>query len=87
MYEGIKFYDDMNGEEELDKEEVIAARKLEMQFLKKIGVYSKVDKSEVQKHDGKAITSRLIDTDKGQGAYRSRLVGREIKKYKRQLSI
>ena len=30
LYEGVKFYDDMNGGEELDKEKVIAARRLEM---------------------------------------------------------
>ena len=49
-----------------------------------MGVYSKVDNSDVQKHNGKVITTRWIDTDKGQGAYRSRFVGREIKKDKRQ---
>ena len=52
-----------------------------MQFFKKICVYSKVHKSEVKKSkDGKIITVRWIDTDKGQGVYRSRMVGREIKK-------
>ena len=35
LYEGVKFYDDMNGGEELDKEKVIAARRLEMQFFKR----------------------------------------------------
>ena len=85
LYEGVKFYDDMNGGEELDKEKVIAARRLEMQFFKKMGVYSKVHKSEVKKSkEGKIITTRWIDTDKGQGAYRSRMVGREIKNDKRQ---
>ena len=44
MHEGIKFYEDVNGGEQLDKDKVIAARKLEMQFFKKMGVYSKVDK-------------------------------------------
>ena len=83
MYEGIKFYDDMNGGEELDKDKVIAVRKLEMQFFKKMGLYSKGDKSYVQKHNGKVIITRWIDTDNRQGAYRSRLVGREIKKDKK----
>ena len=55
-----------------------------MQFFKKMGVYSKVDKSEIKKNHGKVITTKWIDTDKGQGVYRSRLVGREIKTDKRQ---
>ena len=56
-----------------------------MQFFKKMGVYSKVHKSEVKKSkEGKIITTRWIDTDKGQGVYRSRMVGREIKNDKRQ---
>ncbi len=84
MYEGIKFYDDVHGGEELNKDEVIAARKLEMQFFKKMGVYSKVSMSEVKGAPFKIITTKWADTDKGQGAYRSRLVGREIKKDKRQ---
>ena len=34
MYEGIKFYDDVNGRQELDKDNVIAAMQLDMQFLR-----------------------------------------------------
>ena len=84
LYEGIKFYDDLNAGDELNKEKVIEARKLEMMFFKKMGVYSKVDKAEVKNKGGKIITTKWIDTDTGQGVYRSRLVGREIKMDKRQ---
>ena len=84
MCEGIKFYDDVNGGEELDKKKVVEARKLEMQFFKKMGVYSKVSKDDVKEKAGKIITTKWVDTDKGMGKYRSRLVGREIKKDKRQ---
>ena len=84
LYDGVKFYDDLNAGGELDKNKVIEARKLEMQFFKKMGVYTKVHKSEVRANGGKTITTKWIDTDKGHGVYRSRLVGREIKMDKRQ---
>jgi hypothetical protein len=83
LYEGIRFYDDVNGGEELDKDKVIEARKLEMAFFMKMGVYSKVSKDEVKKMGGKVISTKWLDTDKGH-IYRSRLVGREIKRDKRQ---
>ena len=84
LYRGVTFYDDVNGGLELDKDKVIEARKLEMQFFMKMGVYSKVDRSEVAKAGGKVISTKWIDTDKGGGRYRSRLVGRELKFDKRQ---
>jgi hypothetical protein len=83
LYEDIKFYDDVNGGEELDKDKVIEARQLEMTFFKKMGVYTKVDKDEVKQKGGKVISTKWVDTDKGH-IYRSRLVGREIKRDKRQ---
>ena len=84
MYSGIAFYDDVNGGQRLDKRKVIQARRLEMQFFKKMGVYSKVSKSEVKKAGGKIISTKWVDTDKGDGKYRSRLVGRELKFDNRQ---
>ena len=72
MYDGIACYDDLNEGEEFDKETVIAARRLEMQFFKTLGVYLNVNKKEVQKCGGNVITIRWIDTEQGQGVYRSR---------------
>ena len=36
LYENVEFTDDVNGGNALDKDKVIAARRLEMQFFKKI---------------------------------------------------
>ncbi len=55
-----------------------------MQLFKKMGLCPKVSTSEVKGVPLKIITTKWVDTDKGQGSYRSRLVGREIKKDKRQ---
>ena len=56
-----------------------------MAFFRKMGVYAKVDRSEVKQRQGKIISTKWIDTNKGakdSPNYRSRLVGREIKKDK-----
>ena len=48
-------------------------------------VYTKSDRSEVKQRQGKIISTKWIDTNKGtkdSPNYRSRLVGREIKKDK-----
>ena len=64
LYHGMGFYDDVHGES-LEKELAIQARKLEMDFFRRMQVYSKVDRS-VAKHLGaKVITPRWIDTNKG----------------------
>ena len=83
LYENVEFTDDVNGGNALDKDKVIAARRLEMQFFKKMGVFEKVDRKEVRSSGGKIITTKWVDTDKGHGGYRSRLVGRELKRDKR----
>ncbi len=41
LYEGMEFHDDVKGGK-LDKELMIRARKAEIEFFKKLGVYSKV---------------------------------------------
>ena len=58
LYKDVTFYDDVNEGKELDKDMVMKARKLEMKFFKKMGVYKKVDKSEVKRQGGKLITTR-----------------------------
>ena len=79
MYRDMEFYDDVKGAW-LDKEEVVKARRLELEFFRNMGVYKKVAAAEARGH--KIITTRWVDTNKGddQGKdYRSRLVGRELK--------
>ena len=41
LYENVEFTDDVNGGNALDKDKVIAARRLEMQFFKKMGLFEK----------------------------------------------
>ena len=87
MFRDTVFVDDVNGGDELDKNLVIEARKTEMEFFKKMAVYCKDPKSEIKRQGGKIISTRWIDTDKGNRGNpncRSRLVAREIKKDKRQ---
>ena len=77
LYSGLDFIDDLTGEP-LEKETLIAARKLEMDFFKKRGVYRKVLRQQWMK----TISTRWIDTNKGDDQrkdYRARLVGRELK--------
>ena len=84
LYEDMIFTDDVHAGKTLDKETVIKARRLEIEFFKKMKVYQKVPKEMSQ--GKKVITTRWVDTNKGdehQPEYRSRLVGREIKYNKR----
>ena len=71
LCEKVEFTDDVNGGNALDKDKVIAARRLEMQFFKKMGVFEKVDGKEVRSSGGKIITTKWVDTDKGHGGYHS----------------
>ena len=61
---------------------VIEARRLEIEYFKKMGVYRKVRREEAQRLGAKVTTTKRLDANKGDGTvpnYRSRLVGREIK--------
>ena len=60
MYSDVEFYDDVNGGNQLDKEGVVAARKLELGFFGKMEVYRKVPRSEARGR--KLITASLVDT-------------------------
>eukprot|EP00973_Karenia_brevis_P000364 52380-Karenia_brevis.AAC.1 len=78
-YSGYDFYDDASGAK-LDKAKTVEARALEMKFFRDKGVYTKVPRSSVK---GPIITTRWLDVNKGDESapdYRSRLVGREIKR-------
>ena len=62
----------------------IEARRFELEFFRKMGVYTKVPRS--QAGDSKVITTKWIDTGKGDADapnYRARAVGREIKTHER----
>ena len=78
LYSGKDFFDDVHGKW-LNKDMAIEARMLEMDFFKKMGVYTKVPRD---KAVSKIIRTRWIDTDKGDEEnpnYGSRLVGKEFK--------
>ena len=86
MYENVEFWDDMHEYRPLEWEKVVVARKLEMDFFKKMGVYKKVHRSVAKAMGCKVISTKWLDTNKGDSLvpnYRSRLVGREIKCDKR----
>ena len=77
---GIRAWDDPN-KVELNAEEVMKARGIEMDFFKKRGVYRKVLRIEAIKKGAKIIKLKWIDTNKGDTEnpnYRSRLVGMEF---------
>ena len=86
MYEGMDFWDDVNDWKPLNWELAVQARKLEMEFFKKMGVYKKVPRDVAKKMGCKVITTKSVDTNKGDTSrpnYRSSLVGREVKYDKR----
>ena len=73
------FWDHVNGGG-LPADEVMAARKKELQYFVKMQVYTKVSIDECWKVTGKPpIKPRWIDTRKGNGEVRSRLVAKEYK--------
>ena len=81
LYDGLEFRDDISGAP-LDKEEAIKARRKEIEFFKRLGVYTKVPKERWMR----VITTRWIDQNKGDENdpnYRARLVAREINRMKR----
>ena len=82
LYDGAEFYDDISGAP-LDKVKAVQARKVEIDYFKKMQVYSKVRREPWMK----VISTKWLDVNKGDEAapnYRARLVGREIKKDKRE---
>ena len=80
LHRGVDFSDDVNDHKSLSHQLVVKARRLEIDYFKKMRVYDKVHKSEAK--GCKIITTRWIDTNKGDDVtpdHRSRMVGREIK--------
>ncbi len=81
MYEEYYFIEDTTGQQ-LDHRLAKEARKLEMDFFRKMKVYEKVPRWHAQRDKCKVITTKWIDVNKGDDAapnYRARLVGRELK--------
>ena len=79
LYEEMNFCDDVNSGL-LDKDLVVKAHKLGMEFPKRLGVYKQVHRSMPRGH--KTIPTRWVDTNRGDllnPDYRSRLLGRGIK--------
>ena len=73
-----EFYDDISGRE-LDPDLVVKARKEEVDFIRKMGVWQEVDRP----RDKPVLKGRWVDINKGDSTnprYRSRYVGKEIKK-------
>ena len=76
-------WDDVNVKNR-DAEDVKKARKLELEYFEKLGVYTRVPKSHQLRTGGKIIGTRWVDVDKGDETernYRSRLVGKEYNTY------
>ena len=63
LYGNSEFYDDVKGGG-LDRSLTIQARQLEMQFFRRMGVYSKIHRSMMPK-GSRVITTRWVDTNKG----------------------
>ena len=81
LYDGKDFIDDISGAP-LDRAQVVAARRVEMDFSRRKGVYTKVTAEPWMR----VITTKWIDQNKGDHEnpnYRARLVGREIATEKR----
>ena len=81
LYEKFNFYDDVSGLQ-LDPKLTAAARKLEIDFFKGRGVYTKVKREPWMT----VLTTRWLDINKGDRQHpkiRCRLVGREIARERR----
>ena len=86
MYKGMDFWDDVHVWRPLNWELAVQARRLEMELFKKMGVYNKIPRDVTKKMACKVITTKWVDTNKGDTSRpncRSRLVGREVKYDKR----
>ena len=78
---GIEKASDDVTNQRLEPQLVKDARKLEMEYFERLGVYEKVERAHQQKTGGQIIGTRWVDVNKGDSEdpnYRSRLVGREF---------
>ena len=82
LYRDVEFVDDVTGAP-LDKNLTMAARRSEIAFFRKRGVYVKVPRQKGMR----VLSTRWLDVNKGDESspeYRARLVGREIAREKRE---
>ena len=83
----LEAFDDVSGAT-LDPRKVQQARREEVEYVRQMGLYTKVPIIECRRGKGKnPITVRWIDVNKGDASnpnYRSRFVAREINTYKRE---
>ena len=80
LYPDCKFFDDENSDEGSDS--VVEAKAFGDVMFERVGVYSKVGRSELKAEERRVISNRQVVTNKGDGKttnYRSKLVGREVK--------
>ena len=78
----VEAWDDVSNKY-LDYDMAMQARQAEMQYFKKMCVYTQVPRSEVKTRGGKIIGTRWIDVNKDDEKrpdYRSRLVGKEFRR-------
>ena len=76
---GVEYAEDDVSNQVLDPTLLKEARREEMKYFEKLGVYERVARSEQQRTGGKVIGTRWVDVNKGDSEspnYRSRLVGR-----------
>ena len=81
LYADMEFFDDTTGKT-LNHALTAEARKLDVKFFRKMGVYTKVPRNEARVNGCRVITTRWLDVNKGDDTnpnIRSRLVGREQK--------
>ena len=64
-FEGMEFWDDVNDWKALHWELAVQARKLEMEFFKKMGVHKKVPRDVAEKMGCKLISTQWADANKG----------------------
>ena len=76
--DGGCYVDDGKGQI-LNKEQVLKARRLEMEWIRKQGVYTVVDVKEAYSHQKRLYDMKWVDVQKTKDMVRSRLVVREIK--------
>ena len=62
MYGGMEFWDDVNDWKPHNWELAVQARKLEMEFFRKMGVYKKIPRDVAKKMRCKVITTKWVDT-------------------------
>ena len=83
------YVDDVRGGV-LEADRVRAARREEVGWCRRMGVWTRVPRSEMLAEGGRAVSLRWVDTDKGDARrpnYRSRLCVREIKKAMKKSEI